>query len=491
MPVIHSTSVFTKAHVLNLIDCQNESIRRVAAIVQIPKSTLHDNLPKYRAQIAFLQAQEDRHQDIIEKSILSIIIEGKSSCRDCTNVIETTLGVKISHQAVLKFLMEASVAAKELNKESHQHVDGKLLSKITALGGDEIFQSNKPILVSMDLASSYLHLACPGDRSKESWTKFLQGLKDDGLDPMSVTADGGKAGLESVKSVFPGAVRILDLFHVLKVLTAAKRSIEGKCYRFIDAYFKGMEKFNKTLMDEAIDLFDKLEPLIEKFRLSCYISSQNGYVPSLALEGQVDSIVMILNDFIQIGVIGDKIRKARSYLKNGSQGIVAYKKMLEKAVKSAYGDHLCDTMLSYICPIVEVIDQLQREKEDKVKASQLQRKIIDLRAKFRAFDWINQDEVDNAIQKAVAIMSGAKKSNSLIETANSVIRRYLVTYKTIPSWFCDLFTFFWNNRRFARGKRAKLKPIEILSGQHFEASWVDTLVGKIKSNRQAASSPAS
>lgn len=484
MPAIHSTSIQTKAHVLNLIDCQKESLRKTANIVNIPKSTLYDNLPKYRAQLRYLQGQEARDQDNLERSILGIMIAGKCSSRDCVAVIETTLGRKISHQSVMSLMVEASCSAKELNDEVHKNHEYKLLPKIMALGGDEIFQCGKPILVSMDLASSYLQLSCPGDRSKESWVKFLQGLKDQGLNPASVTADGGKAGLESAKTVFPDAVRILDLFHVLKILNSAKNSIEGKCYKLIDAYYKTKECFDRTLMDKAIGMFDSLEPMLEKFRLACYISSESSYVSAASLESQISGIVLMMKAFIEIGISSEKIKRAKSYLENGSQGIVAYKKMLEKAVKNAYGEFFCDTMLSYICPIFEAIDQLQREKENGSKTFILMGKIVKMRSKFRAFSWINQDEVDIAIQKAVAIMNGAKKSNSLIEAANSVIRRFLVTYKSIPVWFCDLFTFYWNNRRFSRGKRAKLKPIEILSGQHFEENWIDILHKRMKSKRQ-------
>lgn len=488
MPAIHSTPIQIKAHVLNLIDFQRQSIRKTASIFKIPKSTLHDNLSKYRAEMSFLQAQEGSKQDAIDRAIISISIEGKSSSRDCVNVIETMLGIKISHQHVLNVLNEAGKAASDLNNSINKDPDTKVLQKVLSLGGDEIFQSGVPILAIMDLASSYIQLISPGDRTKESWLNFLKDLKDLGLDPSATTADGGKAFLGAGGIVFPFAQCLLDLFHVLYVLNKAKRSIEGKCYSLLKNYYKNASQSGRDQASQAIDMFDALEGLIEKFRKASYISSESCYVTSSTVEGMIGEIISLLQAFIGLGFVGDRIRKAKSYLKNGTSGIVAYKKMLENAVKKAFSGQWDDMVLTHICPIIEAMDQLQRERENSEKSLILKTKIASMRARFRCYTIADQNEVDAAIQKVAGIMAHAKKSNSLIESANSVIRRFLSTYKKVPKWFCALFTFFWNNRRFTRGKRAKLKPLEILSGQHIEGNWIDKLQEQMRANRNIANS---
>ncbi|MDQ3232339.1 MAG: hypothetical protein M3Q07_11000, partial [Pseudobdellovibrionaceae bacterium] len=45
------------------------------------------------------------------------------------------------------------------------------------------------------------------------------------------------------------------------------------------------------------------------------------------------------------------------------------------------------------------------------------------------------------------------------------------------------FTFYWNNRKFPRGKRKGSSPIEILSAQKSDVDWVDLLLEKFPFNK--------
>ena len=110
-------------------------------------------------------------------------------------------------------------------------------------------------------------------------------------------------------------------------------------------------------------------------------------------------------------------------------------------------------------------------------------KIAKLRTSFRQSSWVNQEEVDRTITIVSQLMGGIKKSNSLMEAVNSVIRCHLQTYKSIPRWFCSLFIFYWNHRRFERGKRQGMSPIEIISGQKSECDWVDMILEKFPFER--------
>jgi hypothetical protein len=95
---------------------------------------------------------------------------------------------------------------------------------------------------------------------------------------------------------------------------------------------------------------------------------------------------------------------------------------------------------------------------------------------LRLFSFIDQKEIDLSINSVASIMGQFRKSNSLIEAVNSVIRRHLSTYKSIPSWFCPLFTFYWNYRTFKRGKRKNLKPIEIITSKAYDKDWIEALL---------------
>jgi hypothetical protein len=190
----------------------------------------------------------------------------------------------------------------------------------------------------------------------------------------------------------------------------------------------------------------------------------------------VEKIISIIKQAEEGGLKHRAIKAARTYLSGSKKEILAYKKAIEKTVKDHFGEVYDEAVLGYICPITQCLDQLQRSYENNKRKRFWQEKILEARAKFRAFDFINQDEVDQAINRVASIMSSAKKSNSLIETVNSVIRRYLFTYKSIPSWFCPIFTFYWNHRTFKRGKRKGLKPREVLTGEQWDEDWIDVLL---------------
>jgi hypothetical protein len=167
-----------------------------------------------------------------------------------------------------------------------------------------------------------------------------------------------------------------------------------------------------------------------------------------------------------------------TYLKSGLASISAYKEMIETEVEKVFGPVNSLMVLQFVCPIIEYLDQYRRAHDNKEKQRFWGHKIALLRASFRQSAWVDQDEVDRTITLVSKLMDEVKKSNSLMESVNSVIRSHLQTYKTIPRWFCPLFTFYWNNRKFPRGTRKGMSPIEILSAQKSELDWVDLLLTK-------------
>jgi len=167
-----------------------------------------------------------------------------------------------------------------------------------------------------------------------------------------------------------------------------------------------------------------------------------------------------------------------TYLESGLKSISAYKDMIETEVEKIFGPVNSLMVLQFVCPIIEYLDQYRRAHDSKEKQRFWGQKIARLRASFRHSLWVDQDEVDRAITLVSQLMDEVKKSNSLMESVGSVIRCHLQTYKSIPRWFCSLFTFYWNNRKFPRGKRKGASPMEILSGGRSELDWVDLIVQK-------------
>ena len=92
---------------------------------------------------------------------------------------------------------------------------------------------------------------------------------------------------------------------------------------------------------------------------------------------------------------------------------------------------------------------------------------------------IDADVIDGAIGQAWKIMHSSAKSSSYIECVNSVIRRHLNTFKSIPEWFCQIFTFYWNNREMKRGKRSGSSSMKIFRPHDAsERNWIDRIMEK-------------
>ena len=83
-------------------------------------------------------------------------------------------------------------------------------------------------------------------------------------------------------------------------------------------------------------------------------------------------------------------------------------------------------------------------------------------------------------QTVVEALSAEVRSSSLIENLNSALRPLLETCRgQVRQETLDLFAYVHNHRRFVRGQRAGRAPLEILTGQTLEQSWLDALLALV------------
>ena len=482
-----------KLRLVNIKDDENLSFRETSARTGIPKSTIHDNIANYRQEVeAFRTATETDPIERLVRTSLTLGMNGKCSSRDSASVMAEIWGISISHQTILKIMELAADVAVELNQELD-------LSDVNIALFDEIFQNQKPLLVFASANSAIINMQASQDRSGDSWEAFLKSMQKLGLDPTSIVTDGGKGMLKAIKSVFEASTIIRDLFHVLKKINKATRIMENYCYRLLAKAYKLSNKGDAeaaqkvmTSFDEAAILFDSCEKIVSRFKLACYLDHSEGgegFVGSMALMAITSNLEGVLSEFMVKFSNHRAVKEARDYLKNGANEIAAYKDKIETLVEQAFGKQYKSMILEHLSPLIEYINQYFRARDNVAGKTFWGRKIADLRAKFRSYKVIDQDEVDRAINAIWAIGQQVCKSNSLMESVNSVIRAFLNTYKTIPSWFCPLFTFYWNNREFERGKRAKQSPMEIHSGEK-SRNWIDRIVENFPFDKLRSSLPA-
>lgn len=448
-----------------------KSFREMEKILDISKSTIHYNFAAIVDELDSIEKNTWDETELLVYFVLNGVFEGKMSVRSVEAMILVLFKKEVSHQTLLVILQYAAEIAAELNQEiGLEHIQCAIF--------DEIFQGSDPILSMADPISGLVCLKAAMDRSGDEWEVFLMELKERGLDPESVNTDGGTGLLKGLLSVFENAVQMRDFFHILQKLSKAKRAMEGICYSLIHATGKKSAHADETRSkcNEAIDIFDLYEKSFKALQKSCYLSHEDGvghYTSSEGLREILMSCHSVLDNFIVKIRDHKAIHDGRSYLKNGAQTIVAYKKLIEAKVTEVFGATGSDIVLRGIMPLVECMMQYQRSYESRSRMNLWGKKVAEIRAQLRSYSFVNQEEVDAAIGNAWQIINSTVKSNSLIESVNSVIRSHLDTFKSIPSWFCQIFTFYWNNRVFSRGKRAGNSPIGLYRpDQKPSQSWI-------------------
>src|SRR3989440_6457768 len=85
---------------------------------------------------------------------------------------------------------------------------------------DEIFQTNQPVLVGVDVASTYCYLlSLEEQRDGDTWGVRLLELQGRGFAPQAVIGDAG-SGLQAGQALaLPGVPRRGDVFHVVQEVT--------------------------------------------------------------------------------------------------------------------------------------------------------------------------------------------------------------------------------------------------------------------------------
>ncbi|MEO1299430.1 MAG: hypothetical protein AAFW75_27380 [Cyanobacteria bacterium J06636_16] len=90
---------------------------------------------------------------------------------------------------------------------------------------DEIFQSNHPVLVGVDAASTYCYLLQGVERRDEdTWGWHLLEVMEQGFDPDYTIADGGSALRAGQKAVMPDIPCHGDVFHIQQQFEPVDRS---------------------------------------------------------------------------------------------------------------------------------------------------------------------------------------------------------------------------------------------------------------------------
>ena len=408
-------------------------------------------------------------KDRIRQFVLAQVLIGHTSFRGVMEILAAVfdyhgIGIGTIHNIV----QDAIVTARTMN-------DAQDLSAIGVGAHDEIFQAGKPVLVGMDVKSTYCYLLAEEDhRDATTWGVHLLDLAERGLRPDRTIADGGSGLRAGQAEAWDNVPCNGDVFHAERELgklavylanraagcTCAREKLEHKMER------SRKKRQGKTLSKRlgfvrqaeavAISLADDIGVLTDWVKTD--ILSLAG--PELATRRELfDFIIDELRRREEL--CSHRIRPVRRMLERQRDNLLAFVGVLDERFAELA------TRLDVPLPFVHAVCELQGLDRNLPtywqREGRLRKK---LRQKFHA--------VEADVRK---IFAQTPRASSIVENLNSRLRNYFFLRRHIGNGYLDLLRFFLNHRSYLRSDRSERvgkSPAELLNGKT-HTHWLELL----------------
>jgi len=145
----------------------------------------------------------------LRRFILALLLIGHCSYRGVVELLRDVFNYALSVERVHALAHEAMDRARDLPLPN--------LSRVRYGAHDEIFQSRLPVLVGVDVASTYCYLlSLEEHRDGVTWAVRLWELRDRGFAPEAIICDGGSGLQAGQELAMPTTPRRGDVFHAFQ-----------------------------------------------------------------------------------------------------------------------------------------------------------------------------------------------------------------------------------------------------------------------------------
>ena len=458
---------------------RSQPISHIAATHQVSRKFVYQQGDKAQQALDESFAPSQGDDDVIfhlavTKSwlyqlILGLVLICHSSYRGVVELFRDLFDLPISIGTVHNRLEAAAATAVEINQSQD-------LSGIEVGLHDEIYQSNRPVLVGIDAASTYCYLLQSVEhRDEETWGWYLLDSMAQGFDPDYTIADGGSGLRAGQKAVMPAVPCHGDVFHIQQqfeqVANGLARQAQGATTRRIKleekiAQAKLNGKMTQKLTIQQVKANRRERGLVVRAR-DVKILLQWFEHDVMALAGPDLAERQELYDFIVVelkqraGKQYPTIRKLRKALHNQRDQLLAFAGVLDQKLTKIARD--------FELPLQTVRDVcLLHRKPNTSNAywerwNQLHSK---LSGKFH--------EVMKAVEKA---LQQTPRASSMVENLNSRLRNYFFLRRGLGDSYLNLLQFFCNHRCFLRSRvpeRVGKSPKQLMTGRP-HPHWLELL----------------
>ena len=404
----------------------------------------------------------------LRQVVLGLVLLCHSSFRGVIGFFRDLLDQPIALGTVHNIVAEAVVEARRINARQD-------LSQVRAGSHDELFQGHQPVLVGLDLDSTYCYLrALEAHRDAETWAIHLWDLAEHGLQPDYIVADGGqglRAGQALAWPVVPGDG---DVFHGLQPVTRLVATLEKRAYAAIARREELEQKMQQAKQRGQGRPLSK--PLARAraqettaIRLADEVQTLAGWLQHdiLALVGPDTATRQALYDFVVAAlqdleaVDANRLRPVRRALANQRDTLLAFATRLDQQLEAL--------AQQFTVPTAWVRELLALQR--------LPRTTTAYWATATALHQRLHDRFFPLQQALAALRHRFHRASSLVENLNSRLRNYFFLRRQIGPAYLDLLRVFLNHQPFSRSQKPERRsksPTELLTGQA-HPHWLEML----------------
>lgn len=406
----------------------------------------------------------------LRRLIVALLLICHCPYRGVVELLCDLFGYSISVGTIHNIAIAAMAQARVHNQQA-------TLSSVGIGAHDEIYQTGLPVLVGVDVASTYCYLLSREDHCDGvTWGVRLLELGQRGFNPQAIICDGG-SGLQAGQDLaMPDTPRRGDVFHALQLTQALCTYLDNRACDAIAACGKlqrqqtsSQHRHGRPNASVSQKLRYALPVEAQALTLATDVATLLGWLRQdiLALAGPRYAERAELYDFVvgelqaRQALCPHRIGPVCTYLRNHRDALLAFAKQLDVDLSDLAEAFQVPVDLVRALLAVQSMDPLQARRWPPEAALRQQ-----LRGRFHELS-----------QAVAALARSTVRASSVVENVNSRLRNYFSLRRHLGPDYLQLLQFFLNHRRFPRSdhpQRIGKSPAELLTGQP-HPHWLDML----------------
>ncbi len=401
---------------------------------------------------------EDESNVLIERAILTVLVEGHASYRGIQRCLWVLLGVHVSVGKIAEVVQNAGQRA--------QHwISHHAPPTARGLALDEVYGSThgEAYLNVVDVHSGAVWASTsPVGVDGESWTLLLWQLEEQGIHWQTVVSDGGRAIGEAVTTVTPDCPHQRDVWHLLHACQQVQARLERQLERLqqqvpvvarqaarLAAGKRPRGKHPRTDVAAHVAEVAQAQYACEGLRylsgelrhlLGVVVLTAQGVMPSRVRQGELEALLALLDELSQVApeVMQHELVRLVTLLGAALPHLVLFAPGLD-----ALQDHACQALgpstlhlLGWAWQRRAILGPTTKELLDSVPA-----------------DW------RPVAAPLLAAWEAAVRASSAVENWHSVLRPYLAVHRRLSSGMVALLAVWHNHRIAERGLHRGQSPL--------------------------------